>query len=273
MIAVQLLLSFSFGTLLLYMVGLITEASSFHSFARRHGCASLKTLDAGLLSKIYHKLRFVRESTKDLLDDYYANKFLKYGPTHAIVNAWWVPKVVHTTEPANLHQVLVVSHKDWGVSQRQRNALYPLVQNGVLTTSGAEWSHNRKHVSRHVNGNQSRDPRAGEEDVRMLFSAIGPHGDGEWTESADLSDLIRRMTLDMATRYLFGISAGSQQSGMQRKLEELGAVHEGHVVRPLAVVEEFNDAFDQVRGFIIWRAALGSKYWLADSPKVSLMDH
>ena len=79
----------------------------------------------------------------------------------------------------------------------------------------------------------------------------------------------------MATFFFFGISAGSQQNGIQKRaqLPGCGGTMELQIVRPLALVEDFNNAFERVRDFVSWRAALGSKYWLADGPKVSLPEH
>ncbi|KAK4952711.1 hypothetical protein LTR10_009518 [Elasticomyces elasticus] len=262
-------LALAAGSYVLRALRSLIKTREFHSFATIRKCRNPRRLNPGFTVGVVHKFNLLFERYGDLFDDYFANKFRDNGATHAIVNAFGIPRVVHTIEPANLRHVLTTSARDWGVFSGQRNSLYPLAQNGVLTTSGLQWAHNRKPLSRHVNGVRSKDPSVVESDISALFEAIGSSDDEGWTSASDMSDLLRRMALDMATTFFFGVTAQSQLSGVRRRTgnTSLNNNPDTRLGKSMALTEDFTNAWKQVTDFVTWRAALGSKYWMADGPQ------
>jgi hypothetical protein len=53
--------------------------------------------------------------------------------------------------------------------------MYPLAQDGILTTEGAQWAHHRKTIQR-LGFRGAKDCSNIEPDVKLLFEAIGSTG-------------------------------------------------------------------------------------------------
>lgn len=271
MLAYMLSLILLGAFLLLEGIKLILKRHAFSNFVHKNNSFYPRAITRTLRLPfgIDHKLRMLSKKPEDLFGDYYFRKYEVSGPTHGIYDSFGSLKAVQTIDPENLKTVLSTSFGDWTVSQTRRNVLHPLAQGGVLTTEGTEWLHNRKFFQRHLNTAKSRDLRCLEPEMRLLFRAAGPGGEEGWSlREVDMSALLRRLTLDISTKYLFGISAESQKAGM-RELDPLVPLGPKEPESELQIaMAKYTDALQLIRTYVTARGAMGSGYWMVDSPKV-----
>jgi cytochrome P450 len=204
--------------------------------------------------------------SETLFGEYYFKKYEVSGPTHGIYDSLGGLRAVHSTEPENLKAVLCTSFSDWMVSKSRRISLMPLARGGVLTTEGMEWFHNRKIFQKHLNSAKSRDLREMEDDMRLFFAATGEVNDEGWTlRELNMSDLLRRLTLDASTRFLFGVTAEAQASGI---LEDSMTVPSETKTEMQAAMAKYTEALQYSRTVVTARGAMGSAGWMVDSFKV-----
>lgn len=251
-----------------------SRAQRYAKFAHAQQCGDLKVIPTSSFSAIWHKLRLISASETLILDEIWPEKFARHSDTHALTDGHGVPKVVHTTNPANAHAIMVTNFADWGPTPRRSETLYPLAPEALGTTDGPAWVHNRKMVMKHVGTFRVKDTRSNEAAIQLLFDAIG--GDdvaaadspaAGWTREVDLMDLFLRMALDMTTEYLLGTSFGSQENGIRdRSGGGTAAAGTGHQRRKKYGLT-WEQAFEIAREYMSWRAKLGSKAWMADSPR------
>jgi cytochrome P450 len=222
----------------------------------------------GLPFGIDHKIRMLYRKPETLFGQYYFKKYKVSGPTHGIYDSLGGLRAVHTTEPENLKAVLCTSFSDWIVSKSRRIALMPLAQGGVLTTEGMEWFHNRKFFQRQLHSAKSRDVREMEDDMRLLFAATGEVNDEGWTlRELNMSDLLQRLTLDASTRFLFGVTAEAQASGI---LESSVTFSSEKRTEMQIAMAKYTEALQFSRTMVTARGAMGSAGWMVDSFKVHL---
>ncbi|KXT05195.1 hypothetical protein AC578_8433 [Pseudocercospora eumusae] len=245
-----------------------SRSKRFSSFARSNGCFATTGLPTPVLSSLRHKLDLLFYLGDDLLDNVFAKKFNTYGATHALHDPFGVPKVIHTIDPVNLNAILNKSHTDWAPSKSRARTMYPLAQEGLLNSEGEAWHKNRKMVMRHIGTKRAKDVRQSEGDIQLLFTAIGPADQDGWTGVVDLLDLFHRLSLDMSTTFLLGTSADSQLNGM-RETRLKAAMEEFDLVpsKQSKAKMSYGIAYETVRNHFSWRSKLGSKYWMADSPR------
>jgi cytochrome P450 len=117
-------------------------------------------------------------------------------------------------------------------------------------------------VMKHVGTFRVKDTRSNEAAIQLLFDAIGATDVDGWTRNVDLMDLFLRMALDMTTEYLLGTSFGSQVNGIRDRT----GTSTSHQQRKRYGLT-WEQAFEIAKIYMSWRAKLGSKAWLADSPR------
>ena len=246
----------------------IKRATHFHNFSKSRGCSSISAVPRPFLGSVRHKLSLLRHSGGDLLDDVFAKKYEQHGATHALLDGSGVPQVIHTIDPVNINAILRIKADDWSPAKSRAKTMYPLAQEGLLNSEGAAWTRNRKLILRHINTKRVKDVRSAEPDVQNLFDAIGSADQNGWTGTVDLLDLFHRLSLDMTTTYLLGTSANSQLTGMKERKRE-AVMAEYDLVRNKSKEQKmsYNEAYEVVRNYFSHRSKLGSKYWLADSPR------
>jgi cytochrome P450 len=252
------------------MIAFWLQQRNFAHFVRRSNAAFAKPMikKRGLPFSIDHKIRMLFRKPEALFGQYYFKKYDVSGPTHGIYDSLGGLKAVHSIEAENLKAVLCTSFGDWVVSKARRQALKPLAQRGILTTEGTEWLHNRKFFQRHLNSVKSRDMRDVEGDVQLLFMATGEVNDEGWTlREVNMSDLLQRLTLDASTRFLFGVTAEAQVSGMLESSMAFSPEKRSDVQTAMA---KYTEALQFIRTMVTARGALGSAGWMADSFKVGL---
>ncbi|KAK4504149.1 hypothetical protein PRZ48_005065 [Zasmidium cellare] len=244
-----------------------TRGKAFRRFAESQHCAPVTALPKPFLGALRHKLGLLLYPGGDLLDNVFANKFRKYGPTHALHNCNGVPVVIHTIDPVNINAILNKSASHWGPSKARARTMYPLAQEGLLNSEGESWHKNRKMILRHIFTKRAKDVRDSESDIQLLFDAIGPVDNDGWTQEVDLLDLFHRLSLDMSTTFLLGTSAESQLSGMRDARIKAAMMEFGLVPGKRSSKLTYGEAYEVVRNYFSWRSKLGSKYWLADGFK------
>jgi cytochrome P450 len=222
----------------------------------------LRVIPTSSFSAVWHKFRLITASETVILDSIWPRKFEQHSDTHALADSHGVPKVIHTTNPSNAHAILVTNFADWGPTPRRSETLYPLAPEALGTTDGPAWVHNRKMVMKHVGTFRVKDTRSNEAAIQLLFDAIGAIDVDGWTRNVDLMDLFLRMALDMTTEYLLGTSFGSQVNGI-RDRTGTSTSHQQRKKYGLT----WEQAFEIAKNYMSWRAKLGSKAWLADSPR------
>lgn len=246
------------------------QSKDFRRFAESQHCGPATALPKPFLGALRHKLGLLLYPGGDLLDNVFARKFRKYGPTHALHSHNGVPIVIHTIDPVNINAILNKSASHWGPSKARARTMYPLAQEGLLNSEGASWHKNRKMILRHIFTKRAKDVRNSETDMQLLFDAIGPVDNGGWTQEVDLLDLFHRLSLDMSTTFLLGTSAESQLSGMRDARMKAAMMEFGLVPGKRSSKFTYGEAYEVVRNYFSWRSKLGSKYWIADGLKVCL---
>lgn len=245
-----------------------TRTKAFQTFAQANGCArTQRELPKRFFASLRNKLHLLNKGG-DLLEDVFAQKYRSFGETHALYDSAGVAKVVHTIDPVNVNAFLASRSHDYRGPANRKAILWPLAQDGVLATEGAQWLHHRKVVQRALSKG-AKETKHIEAEVKLLFQAIGePDGSGH-TKVVDLLDLFFRLALDLSIQHLFGTTVDSQITGMRDR--DRAAAMEKHdlVPRPKASPPpSYNEAYEVVRFYLSRRSKLGSKYWMADSPKV-----
>lgn len=246
----------------------IRQGKYFHNFLQSQGCSSISAVPRPFLGSLRHKLSLLRHSGGDLLDDVFAKKYEKHGATHALLDRSGVPKVIHTIDPVDINAILRLKADDWRPAQSRANTMYPLAQDGLLNSEGDAWVRNRKLILRHINTKRVKDARGAEPDVQLLFNAIGSADHNVWTGAVDLLHLFHRLSLDMTTTYLLRTSANAQLTGMKDKKREAAMAEYDLVLNKKRNQKmTYSEAYEIVRNYFSYRSKLGSKYWMADSPR------
>ncbi|KAI4207639.1 MAG: hypothetical protein LQ346_000446 [Caloplaca aetnensis] len=106
-----------------------------------------------------------------------------------------------TTEPENIKSVLATDFKSYGVGGQRKKALKPLLGEGIFTTDGAAWQQSRELLRPCFARSQIGDRELFEKHVQNLLCAIPRDG-----STIDLQSLFFKLTLDVATEFLFGAS-------------------------------------------------------------------
>lgn len=133
-------------------------------------------------------------------------RFKTYGNTFQL--NFMGAKVIATVEPENLKTILATKFKEFGLGERRRTYLSPLLGYGIFTTDGAAWQHSREMLRPNFTRNQVGDLDTFERHISRMIQAIPRDG-----STVDLSELFFRLTIDSATEFLFGESTNSLAPG------------------------------------------------------------
>ncbi|KAL8709380.1 MAG: hypothetical protein Q9220_005874 [cf. Caloplaca sp. 1 TL-2023] len=104
-------------------------------------------------------------------------------------------------EPENMKSVLATGFNSYSVGADRKKGLRPFLGNGIFTTDGAAWQHSRDLLRPCFARAQIGDKDLFEKHVGNLLDAIPRDG-----TTIDLQDLFFKITLDIATEFLFGYS-------------------------------------------------------------------
>ncbi|KAG6030403.1 hypothetical protein E4U41_000109 [Claviceps citrina] len=200
--------------------------------ARQHGCqpvANSSTKDPILgLDLVQRHLRAAkahRVLEEGLL------RFRKYGTTFR--SRQLLKDAIVTIEPENIKTVLALKFNDYGIGHRLAQ-FGPLLGAGIFDTDGQHWHNSRALIRPNFTRDQAANLAAFERLMPDLLSLIPRDG----RTTVDLQDVFFRYTIDSATEFLFGQSAGSL-----KKASEAGI--------------SFSEAFNYAQDAIRMRAILG----------------
>ncbi|MCJ1469272.1 hypothetical protein MMC07_007905 [Pseudocyphellaria aurata] len=112
--------------------------------------------------------------------------------------------LILTIEPQNLKTILSLNFKSWGLREGREKSLGPLLGEGIFMTDGASWQHSRDMLRPNFVRSQIGDLPMFETHVKRLTEAIPRDG-----STVDLQGLFYRLSLDIATDFLFGESSNS----------------------------------------------------------------
>ena len=136
-------------------------------------------------------------------------RFATYGNTFQL--KLMGADVIVTVEPENLKTILSLKFKEFGLGQRRKTAMLPLLGYGIFTTDGGAWQHSREMLRPNFTRNQVGDLDTFERHISHLIRAI-PRD----RSTVDLSELFFRLTIDSATEFLFGESTDSLAFGTNK---------------------------------------------------------
>jgi cytochrome P450 len=134
---------------------------------------------------------------------------------------------LHTIEPENIKTILATNFKHYSLGKSRLVNFKDLLGEGIFTLDGAGWEHSRGLLRPQFSRNQVSDIESFETHVTH-FLALLPSGEGE---VVDLAPIFFRLTLDSATEFLFGETAGSLLNGDSA----------------------FAIAFDEAQQWILWK--------------------
>jgi cytochrome P450 len=136
-------------------------------------------------------------------------------------------RVIQTCEPENIKAILATQFKDFNLPSGRKKAFAPIFGHGIFTTDGKEWEASRALLRPNFNRSQVGDLDTFESHITKLIERIPRDG-----STVDLQPLFFMLTMDSATEFLFGHSAGSL---------EIGASHE----RGIKFAQAFTDSTEK----------------------------
>lgn len=159
---------------------------------------------------------------------------------------------VTTRDPENIKAVLATNFNHYQFGQRKQ-MLGPLLGEGIFTLDGEGWKHSRTMLRPQFAREQVAHVQMLEPHVQRLVRHIRVR-----LGVFDLQELFFRLTVDLATEFLFGESVellNDATIGFVRSPEEVAAFPER---------ENFSHAFDQSQDYLSQRVALQGAYWAKD---------
>ncbi|TGZ80039.1 cytochrome P450 [Ascodesmis nigricans] len=164
---------------------------------------------------------------------WFASLFDRYGETFVIPSI--LGKTSYATmAPENIKTFLSTSFNSWALGKLREQAFEPLLGKGIFTQDGGEWSHSRKLLRPQFQRRELEGLGSIHEHIGKMVELI-PDG-----EVVDMQPLVYRLTLDTATEFLFGETAGS--------LDSTDKATNG---------QGFADAFNTAQSYIVWRFRVG----------------
>jgi len=192
---------------LYYLYHQLTVGASRRRIIRENGCkppAKYPHVDPIMgIDLFFTNLKAIRENR---FLPTMRQRFNTYGNTFQL-NLMGA-KVIATVEPENLKTILALKFKEFGLGERRKTAITPLLGHGIFTTDGAAWQHSREMLRPNFTKNQVGDLDTFERHISHLIQAIPRDG-----STVDLSELFFRLTIDSATEFLFGESTNSLAPG------------------------------------------------------------
>lgn len=121
-------------------------------------------------------------------------------------------QIIFTIDPENIKAILATDFKTFGLGERRRNLLGPLIGTGIFTADGQAWEHSRSLIRPSFTKMRISDLSVFEKHFQDLMTALPGVDEHSGLIDADLAPLFFRMTLDSATEVLLGRSLCSLSS-------------------------------------------------------------
>ena len=163
-----------------------------------------------------------------------------------------------TIDVENIQAVLSTSSKSFDLGSRRRDAMAPLLGQGIFGTDGEQWRHSRAMLRPNFTKYQMRGFDMPEAHFQQLLLALVPENEHN---VVDLQTLFHKFTMDTATEFLLGQAVGSLSltksdnfdtfsHSFKVSMEALStAVRLGPVAK-LFTTREVAEAQEQVHAFI-----------------------
>ncbi|KAL8859596.1 MAG: hypothetical protein Q9178_003995 [Gyalolechia marmorata] len=120
-----------------------------------------------------------------------------------------------TMEPENIKSILATDFKSYRLGEEREKSLRPILGDGIFTTDGAQWQHSRDMLRPCFVRSQLGDQELFEKHFQHLLREIPRDG-----STVDLQDLFFRLTLDIASEFLFGTSTYTLLAEKRRPEDE-----------------------------------------------------
>ncbi|RDW90608.1 cytochrome P450 [Aspergillus mulundensis] len=158
---------------------------------------------------------------------------------------------IFTCDHANVQAILATKFKDFELGAGRRHTLYPMFGVGIFTSDGETWSRSRALLRPQFTRDQISDLELEEKHVQQAMLAMPVDPTTGWTANTNIQDIIFRLTIDSATEFLFGESAGSQAE----------ALRNGGTLPP----DHFSGDFDRGQWYVAQRSRFEKFHWLVDN--------
>ncbi|KAK0265239.1 hypothetical protein LTR35_017206 [Friedmanniomyces endolithicus] len=239
----------------------------FNAFAKQHGCEEPLDLSGtwfdsiGRLRRVFN----LKKSGEDILDDIFAEDFQQASTIQR--KRFEGSSFLFTVEPANLQAFLATQFDDFETGRLRGLQLGPVLGKSIFTSDGAFWAHSRALFRPQFSRDNINDLEATDKACNALIAAIGPANAEGWTRDVAFQPLCFNFTLDTASEFLFGKSAGSQAAMMAlQNPKENPSIAVGSAGESPGS-QQFRQDFEIVGEKLISRIRLFSFYWLADGLK------
>ncbi|KAL8775618.1 MAG: hypothetical protein Q9209_000114 [Squamulea sp. 1 TL-2023] len=194
----------SLGLLTLFIISRlylgIRKRRQNQRFITDHACEQTKALPGKYpfgIDLVRDEIKYVKEHTAL---EMYQKRFRNLACTTFSAKELHL-HILFTMEPENIKSILATDFKSYSIGEERKKALRPIIGDGIFTTDGAEWQHSRDILRPCFVRSQIGDKDLFEKHFQHLLHVIPRDG-----STVDLQDLFFRLTLDIATEFLFGTS-------------------------------------------------------------------
>ena len=157
---------------------------------------------------------------------------------------------IWTRDIENARALFMTQASDFDIDSDSRRIALPMIGSGIFNTTGEVWKESRAFLRPHFTRNQISSLSLEEKHFQAMLTAIQTSEKG-WTADFDIQPLILNFTLDVATEFLFGTSANSQNSSMRKTSHS----------------DDFQSNWDGAAKFFEIRAILRRYCWLYQPKK------
>ncbi|KAL8723367.1 MAG: hypothetical protein Q9181_007300 [Wetmoreana brouardii] len=169
---------------------------------QEHGCGPVKVFRSKYIFGIDMLSDDFNSIKAHVFLEKYTQRFRRLGTTYYFRFLW--RRVIMTSEPENIKSILATDFKSYSVGEERKKGLRPILGDGIFTTDGAAWQHSRELLRPCFVRSQLGDIDLFEKYFQHLLALVPRDG-----STVDLQDLFFRLTLDIATEFLFGQSTNT----------------------------------------------------------------
>ena len=181
----------------------LTTGASRRQLKLQHGCRPPPKANNDVLFGITLPRTIIQHVRKGEFLEYVRDRYQRVGYTHQgkIFFSDWI----FTNEPENIKTILATKFKQFDLPDMRKSAVVPLLGKGIFVTDGAQWQHSREMLRPNFVRSQVGDLEAFEEHLSLMMPQIP--GDGQ--TPINISKLFFKLTIDSATKFLFGESTNT----------------------------------------------------------------
>jgi cytochrome P450 len=183
--------------------------------AKQHGCKPVphyphKDPILGL-DAFFRTLRALRRG--HMMDDFHERFDEVGGGVKTYSTVFLGSRVIHTMEPQNTKTILATNFKHYNLTPARKSALAPF-GHGIFSSDGAAWEESRAMLRPNFARSLVEDLDSLEHHVSTLIAQI-PRTGG----TVDLEELFLKLTMDVISALLFGVSTNASSGKADSKTE------------------------------------------------------